>query len=68
MTTLFISHSSKDKAWANEVRDWLHAEHYEAVFLDSHPVQRRYLRRRGIDLGNGVSTDQSGHPCPPPRP
>ena len=37
MTTLFISHSSKDKAWANEIHDRLRAEHYEAVFLDSHP-------------------------------
>ena len=37
MTTLFISHSSKDKAWANEIHDRLRTEHYEAVFLDSHP-------------------------------
>jgi formylglycine-generating enzyme required for sulfatase activity len=37
MTTLFISHSSKDKAWAHEVHDRLRAQHYEALFLDSHP-------------------------------
>ena len=36
MTTLFISHSSKDKRWAEEVRAALGEEGYES-FLDSHP-------------------------------
>ncbi len=34
----------------------------------SSALQRRYLRRRGINPGNGVSTICSGHPRPPPRP
>ena len=37
MTTLFISHSSQDKAWA----EWIHAalcgRGYQTLFLDSHP-------------------------------
>ena len=33
----------------------------------SSALQRRYLRRRSIDPDNGVSTNQSGHPCPTPR-
>src|SRR5262245_52271007 len=37
MTTLFISHSSEDKSWANEMRDELHNQGYTALFLDSHP-------------------------------
>jgi formylglycine-generating enzyme required for sulfatase activity len=37
MTTLFISHSSKDKSWAYEMRDELRNQGYTALFLDSHP-------------------------------
>lgn len=37
MTTLFISHSSKDKAWAKEIRERLHDQGYKSLFLDSHP-------------------------------
>jgi formylglycine-generating enzyme required for sulfatase activity len=35
-STLFISHSSKDKAWAEGMRDRLRGEGY-GTFLDSHP-------------------------------
>lgn len=37
MTTIFISHSSKDKAWAEEVREALRGRGYQSLFLDSHP-------------------------------
>jgi hypothetical protein len=37
MTTLFISHSSKDNDWATELREALRAEGYESLFLDFHP-------------------------------
>ncbi len=37
MTTLFISHSSKDKAWAERTNAVLKADQYQCVFLDSHP-------------------------------
>ncbi len=37
MTTLFISHSSKDKRWAEQVREALHGQGYQWLFLDSHP-------------------------------
>src|SRR5512132_927027 len=37
MTTLFISHSSKDKAWASEVHETLRSQGYDKLFLDSHP-------------------------------
>lgn len=37
MTTLFISHSSKDKAWAERTHQALTAGGYRCLFLDSHP-------------------------------
>ena len=37
MTTLFISHSSKDKAWAERMHQALAAGGYQCLFLDSHP-------------------------------
>lgn len=37
MTTLFISHSSKDKAWAERTHAALARGGYQVVFLDSHP-------------------------------
>ena len=37
MTTLFISHSSKDKAWAERVHAALKTAGYHGLFLDSHP-------------------------------
>ena len=37
MTTLFISHSSKDKEWAERVHKVLSASDYQCLFLDSHP-------------------------------
>jgi TIR domain len=37
MTTLFISHSSKDKAWAERVHQVLFDSDYQCLFLDSHP-------------------------------
>jgi formylglycine-generating enzyme required for sulfatase activity len=37
MTTLFISHSSKDTHWSLALRDALRAHGYQSLFLDSHP-------------------------------
>ena len=37
MTTLFISHSSKDKAWAERTHRALSDGGYQCLFLDSHP-------------------------------
>jgi hypothetical protein len=37
MTTLFISHSSKDKAWAERTHQALADGGYQCLFLDSHP-------------------------------
>jgi hypothetical protein len=37
VTTLFISHSSTDKAWAESVRQALRNHGYQSMFLDSHP-------------------------------
>ncbi len=37
MTTLFISHSSKDLAWAERTRAALARGGYQCLFLDSHP-------------------------------
>jgi formylglycine-generating enzyme required for sulfatase activity/energy-coupling factor transporter ATP-binding protein EcfA2 len=37
MTTLFISHSSKDKEWAEAVRVALRGQGYQSLFLDAHP-------------------------------
>lgn len=37
MTTLFISHSSKDNDWAAELREVLLNEGYQWLFLDFHP-------------------------------
>ena len=37
MTTLFISHSSKDKAWAERMHGALSDAGYQCLFLDSHP-------------------------------
>ena len=47
MSTIFISHSSEDNAWAERIRDWLqgseekqHPEHrYQSLFLDFDPEQ-----------------------------
>lgn len=36
MTTLFISHSSKDRDWAAKVRDKLCEADYQSLFLDFH--------------------------------
>ena len=32
MTTLFISHSSKDKAWAEQIREALRGQGYQYLF------------------------------------
>jgi energy-coupling factor transporter ATP-binding protein EcfA2 len=37
MTTLFISHSSKDNDWAEELRKGLEDQGYQSLFLDFHP-------------------------------
>ena len=37
MPTLFISHSSRDKAWAETIREALREKGYQSLFLDSHP-------------------------------
>ena len=37
MTTLFISHSSKDKGWAERMHAALAGGGYQCLFLDSHP-------------------------------
>lgn len=37
MTTLFISHSSKDKEWAEQIHKALRGQGYQSLFLDSHP-------------------------------
>lgn len=37
MTTLFISHSAKDKAWAERTHTALVAGGYRCLFLDSDP-------------------------------
>lgn len=37
MTTLFISHSSKDKGWAERTYTALSVAGYRCLFLDSHP-------------------------------
>jgi formylglycine-generating enzyme required for sulfatase activity len=37
MTTIFISHSSKDKAWAERIHGVLSNAGYQCLFLDSHP-------------------------------
>ncbi len=37
MTTLFISHSSKDKAWAGQIHAALCERGYTRLFLSSHP-------------------------------
>lgn len=34
MTTLFISHSSKDKQWAEQMREALRGQGYQSLFLD----------------------------------
>jgi hypothetical protein len=36
MTTLFISHSSKDEAWAERVHAALSSGGYPCLFLDPH--------------------------------
>jgi formylglycine-generating enzyme required for sulfatase activity len=37
VTTLFISHSSKDNAWSERLRDDLRGQGYQSLFLDFHP-------------------------------
>ena len=37
MTTVFISHSSKDKAWADQIYEALCRGGYTSIFLDHHP-------------------------------
>lgn len=37
MTTLFVSHSTKDKDWALRLHEALRAQGYRNLFLDSHP-------------------------------
>jgi hypothetical protein len=39
MTSLFISHSSRDRAAAEWLRDKLHAAEYASLFVDSDPDQ-----------------------------
>jgi hypothetical protein len=48
MTTLFISHSSKDKAWAERVREALRSQGYQSLFLDSHPDDGIHVGAKGI--------------------
>src|SRR3954453_21069828 len=37
MTSLFVSHSGRDRAATERVRDWLRAEGYAALFVDFDP-------------------------------
>ena len=37
MSAIFISHSSKDNAWAERVATWLTEQGYEGIFLDFDP-------------------------------
>jgi hypothetical protein len=37
VTTLFISHSSKDNAWSESLREALRGHDYQSLFLDFHP-------------------------------
>jgi len=37
MSAIFISHSSKDNAWAERIAAWLEEQGYEGVFLDFDP-------------------------------
>ena len=47
MSTIFISHSSEDNAWAERIRDWLQGSankqqpdfRYQSLFLDFDPEQ-----------------------------
>ncbi|MCX5960925.1 MAG: hypothetical protein NT053_14255 [Cyanobacteria bacterium] len=47
MSTIFISHSSEDNAWAERIRDWLQGRadkqqpdyRYQSLFLDFDPEQ-----------------------------
>jgi hypothetical protein len=34
MASIFISHSSKDNAWARKLQAWLEARHHRSLFLD----------------------------------
>ena len=44
MTEIFISHSSKDNAWAERISTWLKEQGYEGIFLDFDP-------QKGIPAG-----------------
>jgi formylglycine-generating enzyme required for sulfatase activity len=44
MTEIFISHSSKDNAWAGRIATWLKEQGYEGIFLDFDP-------QKGIPAG-----------------
>jgi hypothetical protein len=37
MSAIFISHSSKDNAWAERIATWLKEQGYEGIFLDFDP-------------------------------
>jgi len=37
MSAIFISHSSKDNAWAERIATWLREQGYEGIFLDFDP-------------------------------
>ena len=37
MSAIFISHSSKDNAWAERIATWLRGQGYEGIFLDFDP-------------------------------
>ena len=37
MSAIFISHSSKDNAWAERITTWLKEQGYEGIFLDFDP-------------------------------
>lgn len=37
MSAIFISHSSKDNAWAARIATWLREQGYEGIFLDFDP-------------------------------
>ncbi len=37
MSTIFISHNSADRAWAERIREWLAGEGHDSVYLAFHP-------------------------------
>jgi len=57
MSTIFISHSSEDNAWAERIRDWLQGRadkqqpdyRYQSLFLDFDPERGITVRRSCFD-------------------